>query len=61
MKPTKFQQEQKMFGETVDRKDLSASTSTVEEDSQERMIRKTTGTVRQDVEEVSTFQFQAIW
>ena len=50
-----------MFRETVDRKDLSTSTSTVEEDSQERMIRKTTGTVRQDVEEVSTFQFQAIW
>ena len=55
-KPTKFVEEEKMIKETVDRKDLSTSCSTIEgEGPEEKMIRKTSkATVRQPVKEVST-------
>ena len=54
--PTKFVQEAKMIQETVDRKDLSMSSSTIEgEGTEKMMIRKTRmTTVRQTVQEVST-------
>ena len=51
----KFEKEIKMLEDTVDRKDLSTSSSTIEgELKEERMVRKSRTTVRQDTQKVST-------
>ena len=51
----KFEKEVKMLEDTVDRKDLSTSSSTIEgELKEERMVRKSRTTVRQDTQKVST-------
>ena len=58
----KLVQEIQMLQQTVDRKELSTSSSTIEgEGTEERMMRKTRATVRQDTQEVSTSENQAIW
>ena len=51
-----------MLQQTVDRKELSTSSSTIEgEGTVKRMMRKTRATVRQDTQKVSTSENQAIW
>ena len=50
-----------MLQQTVDRKELSTSSSTIEGEGTERMMRKTRATVRQNTLEVSTSENQAIW
>ena len=58
----KLGQEIKMLQETVDRKELSTSSSTIKiEGTEERMMRKTRATMRQDTQEVSTSENQAKW
>ena len=58
----KLVQEIQMLQQMVDRKELSTSSSTIEgESTGERMMRKTRATVRQDTQEVSTSENQAIW
>ena len=58
----KLVQEIQMLQQMVDRKELSTSSSTIEgEGTEERMMRKTRTTVRQDTQEVSTSENQVIW
>ena len=62
----KLVEEIQILQQTVDRKELSTSSSTIEgEGTEERMMRKSRATVRQDTQEVSTScdpsENQAIW
>ena len=58
----KLVQEIQILQQTVDRKELSTSSSTIEgEGTEERMMRKNRATVRQNTQEVSISENQVIW